>query len=77
MIDRFANAVRVLIWLVRVALGYFEPAVMKSQTAAGSTWLVGLGALSYWIAYSAILGSKIIGAAIFGLGLIVSIVPAI
>jgi len=77
MIDRVPNAVQVLILLVLGALGYFEAAVMKSQTAAGSTWLVGLGALSYWIAYSAIFGSRIIGAAIFGLGLIVSIVPAI
>lgn len=69
VVEHHASAMRVLVLLVIFASGCFEAIVLKS-TLACTTWFIGLGALTAWIASSWTTASVIAAAVAFASGLI-------
>jgi len=74
VVDHHPIAVRVLLLAAIFASGYFEAVVLKSRNLACTTWFIGLGALTAWIAYSWTTASIVAGAVVFASGLILLIV---
>jgi hypothetical protein len=69
MVERYPIVARALFLAGMFASGCFEAFVLKSRTAACTTWFLCLGSLTAWIAYSWTAASIIAAALVFAAGL--------
>ena len=73
MADHYPILSRALLLAVIFASGCFEAFVLKLRKLACSTWFIGLGGLTAWIAYPAKMPSIIAASVVFVSGLILLI----
>ena len=60
---------RILLLIAFLVLGFFEAFVLKLRNTASVTWIIGLLALAFWIAYPLSAARFLVGSIVFVVGL--------